>query len=89
MCRQGAWRLPIYQRRRGRDARQAARELAGRIFCQHRTACGQCLACRKFRDGNLPDFLELDAKGGIKMEEVRRIPEFLSNKAMGGGARCI
>lgn len=71
------------------DARQAARELAGRLFCQHRTACGQCLACRKFRDGNLPDFLELDAKGGIKMEEVRRIPEFLSNKAMGGGARCI
>ncbi|MBS6510588.1 MAG: hypothetical protein KH334_02710 [Clostridiales bacterium] len=71
------------------DAHLAAREIVQRIFCEKKTACGACLACRKFQDGNLIDYLEIDAKGGIKMEEVRRIPEFLSNRAQEGGARCI
>ena len=71
------------------DAHRVARELVQRIFCEHKTACGACLACRKFRDGNLIDYLEIDVKGGVKMEEVRRIPEFLSSKAYEGGARCV
>ena len=71
------------------DAHRVARELVQRVFCEHKTACGQCLSCRKLRDGNLVDYLQIDAKGGIKMEEVRRIPEFLTSKAYGGGARCI
>lgn len=71
------------------DAHLAAREIVQRIFCEKKTACGACLACRKFEAGNLIDYLEIDAKGGIKMEEVRRIPEFLTNRAQEGGARCI
>ena len=68
------------------DAHLAAREIVQRIFCEKKTACGACLACRKFEAGNLIDYLEIDAKGGIKMEEVRRIPEFLANRAQEGGA---
>lgn len=71
------------------DAHRVARELVQRVFCEHKTACGQCLSCRKLRDGNLVDYLQIDAKGGVKMEEVRRIPEFLRSKAYDGGARCI
>ena len=71
------------------DAVQAGREFAQRIFCETHTACGHCLACRKFAAGNQPDYLEITAEDQIRIGEVRRIPEFLASASYGGGYRCI
>lgn len=71
------------------DAVQAGREFAQRIFCETHTACGHCLACRKFCAGNQPDYLEITAADQIRIGEVRRIPEFLASASYGGGYRCI
>lgn len=72
------------------DAVQAAREFCQRIFCTSHTACGACLACRKFLNHNMVDYLELSGEEQqIRIGEVRRIPEFLTSSAYEGGYRCI
>lgn len=71
------------------DAVQAGNAFCQRIFCETHSACGTCLSCRKFMDGNTVDYLELGGEEQIRIGEVRRIPEFLSSAAYEGGYRCI
>ena len=47
-----------------------ARELVQRLFCETKTACGNCIPCRKI--SSHPDFIVLSPeKGSIKIGEIR------------------
>lgn len=76
---------------RAETAAQAeANRFMRRIFCENKTGCGQCAACRRFDAGNQVDFLRISPEGArIRLEQVRQIPAFLSKKTFTGGWRCI
>lgn len=53
-----------------------ARVFAMAYFCREKPAdaCGECVDCRKFLQGNYPDYREVTAGGGaIKIDQVREI----------------
>ncbi|MFZ5639446.1 MAG: DNA polymerase III subunit delta' [Bacillota bacterium] len=53
-----------------------ARVFAMAYFCREKTAdaCGECADCRKFLQGNYPDYREITGSGGaIKIDQVREI----------------
>ena len=70
------------------QARRTARDFLQSIFCESGTGCGACLECRKFRDGNQVDYLELGG-GAIRLDDVRQVPDFIKKKSAGGRYKCI
>lgn len=48
-------------------------------------ACGKCVACRQFLQGNYPDFREISGSGGsIKIDQVREIQREAQFKSYSG-----
>ncbi|MBQ9942645.1 MAG: hypothetical protein IJP03_06540 [Christensenellaceae bacterium] len=66
-------------------ARSKAKHFIKSLFCVSGDACGRCLECRKFEDGNQVEYMAVGEGDEIpKMEHVRSIPDFLSKRSMGG-----
>lgn len=65
----------------GIGKRRIAKELAQAMFCETKSACGQCAACHKFLNNHLPDYRELAPDGReIKVQPIREISEQLHYK---------
>lgn len=55
-----------------------ARSLIQVLFCEKKTACGECVGCRKFDSDSHPDLFCLEeTEGSIKIEELRQIQNYL------------
>lgn len=65
-----------------------ARAWSAAMLCEQTRegeACGDCRSCHWFQAGSHPDFLEITPEGdrqGIRIEQVRRITEFVQKTAM-------
>lgn len=67
-----------------------ARVIAMACFCGQipADACGECVDCRRFLQGNNPDFREVTGNGGaIKIDQVREIQREAQFKSYGGKGR--
>ncbi len=63
----------------GIGKRLMALALVRALFCQERTGCGSCPACRKIDHGNHPDLFLVEPDGAsIKIEQVRTLQKELS-----------
>lgn len=57
--------------------------LVAALMCQSEDArpCGQCLACRKLKSGNHPDFMQVspeDKTSHLKIDQIREVERFLA-----------
>lgn len=61
--------------------------LAKSLFCtESLLACGQCDACKRFDEGNAPDFLLIDGAGGrIKKQDIQNLEDFTSMSSVEKG----
>lgn len=55
-----------------------ALEIGQNLLCERRNACGECQSCRFSKTLSHPDLLVLNGEDTIKIEETRKIKEFLS-----------
>jgi len=61
-----------------------------RLFCDKKTACGECPGCRKYKAGVHADILRIEAGGkSIKVDAVRDIPSFVYKKAYEGSYKAV
>jgi DNA polymerase-3 subunit delta' len=69
----------------GVGKRLMALAVARALFCEERTGCGECAACRKLDHRNHPDLHVLEPDGNsIKIEQVRTIQRDLSLRPVEG-----
>ena len=59
-----------------------AQQLVAAMLCQaaNDKPCGTCLACRKVRSGNHPDFVVVEPEGSalhLKIDQIRQVERFL------------
>lgn len=75
----------------GVGKRLMALAVARTLFCESRTGCGECVACRKLDHRNHPDLHVLEPDGSsIKIEQVRAIQRDLSLRPVEGGRKvCL
>jgi len=77
----------------GIGKRLIALKLAETLQCNSPESrpCGKCSGCRKIKEGNHPDLIELQADGNfIKIEQIRGLQKRLSLKSFEGRATvCI
>lgn len=61
--------------------------LAKSLFCTESVlACGKCAACRRFDEGNAPDFLLIDGgQGRIKKQDIQDLEDFTSMSSVEKG----
>lgn len=65
-------------------------EFLQRVFCDQKTACGQCPGCRKYLHRSHADlFLIEAAKSTIKIDDVRGIPAAVAKKPYEGGYQAV
>ncbi len=87
-------RLPhaiILAGRHGSGIGHFARVLANAVLCQtDQDACGGCRDCHLFAVGNHPDLLLInnqDHGGQIKVDQIRKLIDFISLKGFAGNAK--
>ncbi|MCM2263736.1 MAG: DNA polymerase III subunit delta' [Desulfuromonadales bacterium] len=75
----------------GVGKRLMALAVARTLFCEQRTGCGECAACRKLDHRNHPDLHVLEPDGSsIKIEQVRAIQRDLSLRPVEGSRKvCL
>ncbi|NJC88829.1 MAG: DNA polymerase III subunit delta' [Desulfuromonas sp.] len=75
----------------GVGKRLMALAVARTLFCEHRTGCGECAACRKLDHRNHPDLHVLEPDGSsIKIEQIRAIQRDLSLRPVEGSRKvCL
>lgn len=74
----------------GIGKRLLAKELSKAMLCETQTGCGTCGHCKKFDNGNHPDYQEIEPDGNdIKVHQVREISENLHFRPFEGRARMI
>ncbi|MBW1997962.1 MAG: DNA polymerase III subunit delta' [Deltaproteobacteria bacterium] len=75
----------------GIGKRTTARAFARFINCLApvgEDACGKCIPCRQFVDGNFPDIQEIEPEGQtIKIEQIRELNRAFGYKPVSGGYR--
>lgn len=60
------------------------------VFCNTRTACGQCPGCLKYMHRSHADLFVVEAaKSTIKIDDVRDIPAAVSKKPYEGGYQAV
>ena len=70
----------------GTGRKQAALAFAKALFCEAGgdDACGTCLACRKFDNGNQPDLYQIGPDGAsIKIDQIRELQRELAYRNSG------
>ena len=70
------------------EAAEVAEAFVQHVFCMEKSACGKCIFCQKFADGNLTDYLQIDGDG-IVMEDAHGILDFLANAAYEAAHRIV
>lgn len=60
-----------------------------RIYCQTHSACGACPGCLKYAHKNHTDVIYVEAKGSIKIDDVRGVPAEVAGKAYEGGYKAV
>lgn len=71
------------------EAERAAEDFMLRLYCEHKIGCGVCPECRKVKQKNHVDILEISSDGTIKREQVEPIVDFISKKAYEKGYKCV
>ena len=68
-------------------AEEGAEKFLMTLFCESHTACGECLGCRRFLHRDHVDMMEFE--GDAKMDDLRRINEFLMKAPYEGGYKAV
>lgn len=69
-------------------------QLVTAMFCRADTdkPCGTCLACRKLRSGNHPDYLVVEPEGAtarLKIDQIRPVQRFLALTPKEGARKVV
>ncbi|WP_066649370.1 ATP-binding protein [Christensenella timonensis] len=59
------------------------------VYCRTHSACGTCPGCLKYAHKNHADVTYIEAKGSIKIDDVRAVPAEVANKAYEGGYKAV
>lgn len=66
-----------------------AKEFALKVLCNSRTGCGVCGGCKKALSGNHIDMLEIRSEGSVKIDAVRQVIPFVSEKPFEAENRLV
>ncbi len=85
----------LFEGESGIGKRKAAEAFSQSILCQENLQtplepCGQCLACRKMKSQNHPDFLSISSDGSaIKIDQIREIQRKIIYKPLDGPYKIV
>jgi DNA polymerase III subunit delta' len=67
-----------------------AEEFLLTLFCQRKTSCGVCHACKMILSGNAPDIMSIHPeKDVIKVDMIRKVNSFLAKKSYEGYYKVV
>lgn len=71
------------------EIRTFLQALFSALYCEVRTACGQCHSCLLALNGQLEDALWVDESDGYKVKDIDRILEHLRDSGLVGQPRVV